>query len=551
MSNRTYGRSAPAKDFSDVPRAHIERSTFDRSHGHKTTMNAGFVTPIFLDEVLPGDTFDLKTSAFGRLTTPIFPLMDNVNFSTHFFFIPNRIVWKNWVKLQGEQDNPGDSIDFTTPQVKFPKIKAGTLQDYMGLPIGVSTTDFKVSALPFRAYNKVFNDWFRLENFQNSQKEYTDDQDDDQIYYTLQRSAKKHDYFTSALKAPQKGTSTFAINSHDLQVVSTTRRSGDAIPDREMSIRFLNASNNMQDGHLVQTGGDKVKLVFDNGSKNYANTDQNVQLRSGKNDYAVMGMRVDSRLTGSITTTVNDLRNAFAIQRILEADARGGTRYFEIIQNLFGVTSPDSRLQRSEYLGGGKSRLDVFAVSQNSATDSTSPQGNLSSFATVEFHNHGFKRSFVEHGHILGVIIIRADVTYQNGLNRLWSRKTRYDYYLPAFAHLGEQAILNKEIYCSGVPDWDDKAWGYQERNSEYRYKPSTIGGMFNSRVPNPLDAWHLSQHFAELPALSLEFLQDDPPFARVVAVPSEHHFMFDFHFTLKCTRPIPARSVPGLNDHF
>ena len=551
MSKRTYGRSAPAKDFADVPRANIERSTFNRSHGHKTTMNAGFVTPIFLDEVLPGDTFDLKTSAFGRLTTPIFPIMDNVSFTTHFFFIPNRLVWKNWVKLQGEQDDPGDSIDFTTPQVKFPKIEAGSLQDYMGLPVGVSTTDFKVSTLPFRAYNKVFNDWFRLENFQSLTPVFTNDEDDQPSYYTLQRSAKKHDYFTSALPAPQKGKASFIVDQNDLKVSSTIHRAGPAIPDREMSLRFKNQSGNMQDGHLVQTNGNEVRCIFDNGSSRFSTTDQIVQYRQGYNDYAVNGLQVDSKLDGTISATVNDLRNAFAFQRILEADARGGTRYFEIIQNLFGVTSPDSRLQRSEYLGGGKSRLDVFAVSQNSATDSTTPQGNLSSFATVEFHNHGFKRSFVEHGHILGVIIIRADVTYQNGLNRLWSRKTRYDYYLPAFAHLGEQAILTKEIFCDGLPAHDDKVWGYQERNSEYRYKPSTVGGLFNSRSPKSLDAWHLSQHFTSAPGLSLGFLQDDPPFERVVAVPSEHHFMFDFHFTLKCSRPIPARSVPGLNDHF
>jgi hypothetical protein len=526
--SRTYGHS-DSNRFSQIPAVRHERSSFNRSHGHKFTCNAGLIIPIFLDEVLPGDTFNLRLTALGRMTTPIYPIMDNVRFFTHFFFTPNRLVWKNWEKFNGAQDNPGDTTDYTIPQHGC-KAVTGNLYDYFGLPLDL---DCIVSALPFRAHNLIYNEYFRDENIQDSYPIDTSDGPDTSTY-EVDRSRKVKDYFTGCLPWPQKGTASFINDIGNLGVTTT------AVNQDNSGYAYY-----VDSGHSGWFGTKK--------------NDWNVKMHSEAPDDEIIKRQKDaqlditSTLTGSVHTTVNALREAFAIQKILELDARGGTRYFEILKAHFGVVSPDSRLQRPEYLGGGISRLDVTQVAQTSATSSgtPSPQGHLAGFATAELNHHGFKKSFVEHGHIHGYMIIRADLTYQQGVPKIWTRKTKYDYYWPSFSHLGEQAVLQEEIYATNNATENAKVFGYQERYAEYRYKPSTIVGKLRSNAGGSLDAWHLSQFFSSAPTLSEGFIQDQPPFDRVVAVPAEPHFIFDCYFKLICARPMPAYSVPGSMDSF
>ena len=519
--------SVMSHNFSQVPQAEIQRSSFNRSHGYKTTFNAGLLVPCFVDEALPGDTFKLEMTGFGRLATPLFPIMDNAYLSTFFFAVPVRLLWDNWEKFHGEQDNPGDSTDFLVPQVSPP---AGgwlenSIADHFGLPTLVDHEP--VNALHFRAYNLIFNEWFRDENLVSSRPFNKTDGPDDPADYTIQRRGKRHDYFTSSLPFPQKGPA----------VDVPLGTAAPIVPDSVGEPRF----NVGADPAFLTNEGAGNQNVF---WTNAALTGPNATVTW--NDPAL-----EADLTQATAATINQLREAFQVQRIYERDARAGTRYTEIIKGHFGVTSPDARLQRPEYLGGGSTPVNINPVAQTTQTLETgTPQGNLAAFGTVHFNRHGFTKSFTEHMVLIGLMCVHADLTYQQGINRMWSRQTRFDFYYPALAHLGEQAVLSKEIFADGTAG-DQDVWGYQERFAEYRYKPSTITGLFRSNSATSLDAWHLSQEFATRPVLNASFINENPPIDRVIAVPSEPHFIFDSYFKLHCTRPMPTYSVPGMIDHF
>jgi len=540
-------KSVSTHKFAMVPRADIPRSSFAIETSHKTTFDAGYLVPVYVDEVLPGDTFNLKMTAFARLSTPLFPVMDNLHLDSFFFFVPNRLIWENWQKFMGEQNNPGDSIDYLIPQTTSPTggYTTNSLQDYMGLPtvnqIGAAAT-ISHSALHLRAYNLIWNQWFRDQNLQDSVPVPTDDGPDTYSDFTLLRRGKRHDYFTSALPWPQKGdpvsiplgTTAPVVSNGQPPYVRTASNGG-----------YSQLVKNTDWGNAFRPGGDATTL---------ANNEPVLWGFNSGAGAAYTGLIAD--LSDATAATINALRESFQVQRLLERDARGGTRYTEIIRSHFGVISPDARLQRPEYLGGGSTPIIINPVAQTSGTGltgGTSPLGNLAGVGTALASNHGFTQSFTEHGVIIGMVSIRADLNYQQGLRRMWNRKTRYDFYFPVFAHLGEQEVLNKEIYATGTST-DDQVFGYQERWAEYRYHPSQITGYFRSTAPTTLDAWHLAQKFTALPTLSDTFIEDRPPVDRVVAIGASANgkqFIFDSFFQIRTARPMPLYSVPGLIDHF
>lgn len=514
--------------FSQIPRADIQRSSFNRSHGYKTTLDSGYLVPFFVDEVLPGDTFNLKATLFGRLATPVVPFMDNMYLETFFFFVPNRLVWDNWQKFNGEQKNPGDSTDFLIPTLEAGTHQVGSIADYFGIPTGVKLD--KINALPFRAYNLIYNEWFRDENLQDSLEVLTGDGPDLINKYNLVRRGKRHDYFTSCLPWPQKGPGV------ELPLGATASLNGTlSVPGGSYTLSVNTDGNSLSHNPIWS---------WQNGSS----VNPTITVPTHPIDMSKSGVTVD--LSSATAITINSLRQAFQLQKLYERDARGGTRYTEILRAHFGVISPDARLQRPEYLGGSSTRININPVEQNSATDTTSPQGNLAAYGVLGDRVNGFTKSFVEHGYIIGLVNVRADLTYQQGLNRMWSRQTRFDFYWPALAHLGEQAVLNKEIYAQGNAQ-DDEVFGYQERWAEYRYFPSQITGKFRSTYAQSLDVWHLAQEFGELPKLNADFIVDNPPVARVLAVETEPQILLDCYFSLNCVRPMPIYSVPGLVDHF
>jgi len=518
-------KSVMKHQFSKVPSVSIPRSSFDRSSGHKTAFNAGNLVPIFFDEALPGDTFNLNMSAFARMSTPLYPVMDNLYMDTFFFAVPLRLVWANFQKFMGEQTDPGDSTDYLVPTITADGggFDEESVYDYLGIPTKVA--GLEISALPLRAMNLIWNEWFRDQNLQDSLTVETDDGPDLESQYTLLTRGKRHDYFTSCLPWPQKGESVDLPLGTKAPVAHDIVGSGGDIGVYSTSY-----------GDFQRQAAGGVSLVSSSTTSTEANS-------------------LYADLSTATAATINQLRQAFQIQRLLERDARGGTRYTEIVRSHFGVVSPDARLQRPEYLGGGSTPVNINPVPYTAYDGANlNYAGDLGAYSTTSINNHGFTKSFTEHCIILGFANVRADLTYQQGLNRAWSRQTRYDFYWPSLAQIGEQAVLNKELYAQGTAGGtdDDTVFGYQERYAEYRYKPSIITGAFRSNYSGTLDSWHLSQEFSSLPTLSDAFITDDPPMSRILITgATEPDFIFDSYFKLRCVRPMPLYGVPGMIDHF
>lgn len=530
--------------FALTPSIHHARSTFNRSHGVKTTIDSGYLYPIFADEVVPGDSIRLTPRVFGRMATPLFPVLDNMYVQTFFFFVPLRLLWDNFQKFMGEQDNPGDSTAFLTPQVISPTggFARGGMLDYLGVPpLATPPTTHSVNAWWCRAYNLIYKEWFRDQNLIDSPDILKDDGPDPESSYPLRRRAKPHDYFSSALPWPQKGGAVSVPIGTTAPVDFTF--TGSPQLGNNLTVASQTAYGNLE-SELTAPGAAASPLVqINNNGGNWAD---------GVPAYwRDLGFTGAADLAAATAATVNQLRTAFQLQIALERDARSGTRYTEIVRGRFGVISPDARLQRPEYLGGGR-----LNVSVNPVPNTAVGVGNLGAFATVNGVAPTIVQSFTEHGVILGLVQVSADLNYQQGTNKMFHRRTRDDFYWPEYAHLGEQAIESREIYINGVGDpnlgtGDYSVFGYQERYAEMRYKPSVVTGKLRSSDPGTLDSWHLALSFGTRPELNQTFIEDQPPFSRVIAVPSEPQFIVDGFFDYYHTRPMPTYSVPGLIDHF
>lgn len=569
--------------FSDAPAMYMKRTKFDRSHVYKTTFDSGKLIPVFVDEVLPGDTTRMSVNYFARLATPIKPIMDNIYLDWFFFFVPNRLVWEHWQNFCFEQEDPDDSTDYVIPTVAVTgnskNAYIGSLWDYFGLPINTSGNISGISALPFRGVYLIWNEWFRDENLQKSVKIQKGDTNEvlnsaraaEQPSWVFTSGTsivpglacpprgKRHDYFTSALPWTQKGPGVSVGLAGTADIIDPSPGTGYCLASNNNQLAAVsayggNASNN--GGYRVTSGTGSIS--FSRGSSSDFSVVGGFAGNSGSNvtvfahptaHFLASDSYVD--LDTSSIFTINSLRTAFQMQKFYERLARGGSRYTEVLRSFFGVVSPDARLQRPEFLGSFTKMVNVNPIAQTSATDDTSPQGNLSAYGVTAAKFHGFTKSFVEHGYIFGFVCARADLTYQQGINKMWLRSTVYDFYWPTFAHLGEQAIELREIYAQGV-EADTTVFGYQERYAEYRYKPSQITGKFRSSVVNgSLDKWHLSQFFNNAPTLNEEFIIENPPIERIIAVPSEPEFLLDIGFRYTTVRPMPMFGTPGLVDHF
>lgn len=570
--------------FSDAPAMYMRRTKFDRSHVYKTTFDAGKLIPVFVDEVLPGDTTRMSVNYFARLATPIKPIMDNIYLDWFFFFVPNRLVWEHWQNFCFEQEDPGDSTDYVIPTVSASTSTnnslIGSLWDYFGLPINTTNNITGISALPFRGVYLIYNEWFRDENLQKSVKIEKGDANrvidisrlSEQPSWVINSSStdaypgfacpprgKRHDYFTSALPWTQKGPGVSIGLAGTASIVDPTPGTGYLLHSTGNQLAAVSAYG----GNASSSGGRRIakgdgSISFNrNGDSDFSsiggfagNASSPITMSAqAASTYLGNDSYVD--LDTSSIFTINSLRTAFQMQKFYERLARGGSRYTEVLRSFFGVVSPDARLQRPEFLGSFTKMVNVNPIAQTSATNDTSPQGNLSAYGVTAAKFHGFTKSFVEHGYIFGFVCARADLTYQQGINKMWLRSTVYDFYWPTFAHLGEQAIELREIYAQGS-EADKTVFGYQERYAEYRYKPSQITGKFRSSVTGGnLDVWHLSQFFSNAPTLNEEFITENPPIKRIIAVQDEPEFLLDIGFRYTTVRPMPMFGTPGLVDHF
>ena len=543
--------------FAQVPRAEIRRARFKRDFSNITTINEGDLVPLYVDEVLPGDTISCDLNGLIRMSTPLYPVMDNCYLDTYAFFVPCRLLWEHWENLMGQNDDSywAEKTEYSVPQTTAPSggWNVGTIADYMGIPTGIA--GISVNSLPMRAYARIWNEWFRDENLQQPVVQDTDDANNTGSNTGTQltdaqngglplKVAKYHDYFTSCLPEPQKGEAvTIPITIGTIPVVTQEDKLN---KDTGVGLKWNGPTNSTGSYILGAThrSADEYKIYGDTGVSATSDSEHGYMVGLNPANLFAVGGGAETNIS------VNELRQAIAIQHILEADARGGTRYTELLTHEFGVTSPDSRLQRSEYLGGTRVPININQVIQNSATTDASPQGNTAAYSMTTLRNKMCNYSSVEHGYLVILGCIRVDHSYQQGLSRMWSRKTRFDFYHPMLANLGEMAVLNKEIYCQGNAK-DDEVFGYQEAWADYRYHPNIVTGEMRSQYAQSLDAWHYADYYEELPTLSSSWIQEgEENIDRTLAVQSEnsHQFICDFYFDQTWTRPMPIYSVPGLN---
>lgn len=549
--------------FAQVPRIDVKRSMFDRSTQHKTTFNAGKLIPLLCDEVLPGDTFSIGLSSVIRMTTPIYPTMDNLYADLYFYYVPTRLLWDHWEEFNGSNEDTfwTQPTEYEIPQINSPDAgwSKGTIADYLGVPTNVALKDsHSINHLPFRGVVKVWNDWFRDQNLQTPAFLSLGDSDttgsngsnyvSDAIAGGMPLPvAKFHDYFTSALPEPQKGPDVLLPLGDSAPVVTVDGL--DNHLSSSLSLKIL--------GTKPLKNNYTYDLVFGSIADTSTTRLGYAAARSGEavgDDYIsnVYPANLQADLRSATASTVSQLRQAFAVQRLYERDARGGTRYTEILKSHFGVSSPDGRLQRSEYLGGRRVPINISQVVQTSSTDSVSPQGNTAGYSLTGDVSSIFTKSFTEHGYLFAFVCVRNENTYQQGVEKLWSRKRRFDFYWPALANISEQPIFNKEIYAQGTSE-DDEVFGYQEPWAEYRYKPSRVSGAFRSNYAQTLDSWHYADYYTSLPVLSDSFIRSSQSNVdRTLAVQSsvEDQFIADFYFNIRSVRPMPVYSVPGLIDH-
>lgn len=550
--------------FGSVPRIHAQRSKFDESHSIKTTMNVGDIVPIEVTEILPGDTMELDLAEIVRMATPLYPIMDNLYMDIYNFFVPARLTFDHWPEFWGENEDPWiQQTEYQVPQIEAPEGGwiEGTIADYMGIPTYVD--GISVNALPFRAYAKIYNDWFRDENLLYNCHIYTDETTrtgsngtttvtDVELGGKPAKAAKLHDYFTSALPSMQKGpavsiplgTSAF-VKTTDITDTKRTYENTLPIAYREVGTTAFSGTTIVNAAFQTQDGTNTVFSTADHGTVNRAPI-------TGT-DYTVTPYNLYTDLSDATAATISELRTAFSIQKYYEQIGRTGSRYIEWLRGVFGVESSDARLQRSEYLGGTRIPINIDQVIQTSSTDATSPQGNTGAFSCTRSNDSMFTKSFEEHGYVITLVAIRVEHSYQQGLDRMWTRKKWTDFYNPFFANLSEQGIRNDQIYAQGKSE-DEEIFGYQEAWADYRYRPNRVSGAMRSNYPNgSLDAWHFADDYSSLPKLDDDWIEEPTSNVdRTIAVSSQitNQFIADFYFKQFMTRPMPVYSIPGLIDH-
>lgn len=541
MPNRDYylpkRQLVSQDDAAMIEKANIPRSKFIGAWTRKTAFDAGYLVPFMVDEVLPGDHLSYDVTAYVRMATPIFPLFDNQRIDTFWFYVPARILWVNWNRFMGEQPNPGDSIAYTLPKLTSPVggFAEFSIYDHMGIPIALeASSTIQVNSLPLRAYNRIWNDWFRDQNIQNRVPVRIDDSDDLVADYELKRRNKSHDYFTTALPWAQK----FASPATPLTGLAPIQ-----------GIGLSNTNTSPSTEPVLETARGSVNYVLNSYIQNSGNipSDQVMFWEMDAN-----GPAIYADLSQATGMTINNFRQAFMIQSLVERDARGGTRYVELLRSHFGVINPDFRLQRPEYIGGGQSALNITPIAQTAPTEG-SVVGQLGGAGTA-VGQHRASYAATEHGYILGLINVRTELSYQQGLHKMWTRSTRYDFYWPSLAALGEQAVLRQEIYATGEDALDETVFGYQERWHEYRTRTSEVTGIMNSTRTGTIDSWHLAQEFAAPPTLSDAFIRDEPPMTRVLAAggsANNQQYLADILIKRTAVRAIPTFGTPALLGRF